>query len=223
MNLNNKYGYFLQVTIDFDVSMHKLAEFSVSDQSEAKNITDSNPIWKRRCNFQGHELKSGWIVGLPYIYMNDNSTEGNIAGVNYDLSVELAKECNFTLSFEKIDVYGAEQKNGSWTGLMKKLINKDLDIGIADLSITFERAQQIDFSVGIHDSEYSLFMKIKTSEPLRWETFTEAFSNGFWFCLFTLIISLTIFLSIMKFSSNGKILKLQYTPFQKFLLISQEM
>ena len=198
--------------------MHKLADFSVNEESKTNNVTDSNPIWKRRCNFQGHELKSGWIVGLPYIYMNDNSTEGNIAGVNYDLSVELAKECNFTLSFEKIDVYGAEQKNGSWTGLMKKLINKDLDIGIADLSITFERAQQIDFSVGIHDSEYALFMKIKTSEPLRWETFTEAFSNGFWFCLFTLIISLTIFLSIMKFSSNGKILKLQYTPFQKFLL-----
>ena len=97
---------------------------------------------------------------------------------------------------------------------MKKLINKEIDIGIADLSITFERAQQIDFSVGIHDSEYALFMKIKTSEPLRWETFTEAFSNGFWFCLFTLIISLTIFLSIMKFSSNGKILKLQYTLFE---------
>ena len=197
--------------------MHKLADFSVIEQSKTNNVTDSNPIWKRRCNFQGYELKSGWIVGLPYIYMNDNSTEANIAGVNYDLSVELAKECNFTLSFEKIDVYGAEQKNGSWTGLMKKLINKDLDIGIADLSITFERAQQIDFSVGIHDSEYALFMKIKTSEPLRWETFTEAFSNGFWFCLFTLIISLTIFLSIMKFSSNGKILKLQYTPFEIYL------
>ena len=197
--------------------MHKLAEFSVNDQSKISNITDSNPIWKRRCNFQGHELKSGWIVGLPYIYMKDVSTGTNIAGVNYDLSVALAKECNFSLSFERIDVYGAEQKDGSWTGLMKRLINKEIDIGIADLSITFERAEQIDFSVGIHDSEYALFMKIKTSEPLRWETFTEAFSNGFWFCLFTLIISLTIFLSIMKFSSNGKILKLQYTPFEIYL------
>ena len=151
-------------------------------------------------------MKSGWIEGLPYIYIKNDSTGDSIAGVNYDLSVALAKQCNFTLSFEKIDVYGALQEDGSWTGLMKKLINKDLDIGIADLSITFERANEIDFSIGIHNSEYALFMKIKTSEPLRWETFTEGFSSGFWYCLVTLVISLTIFLCIMKLSLNGKML-----------------
>ena len=197
---------FLKVASDVPVSIHKLAEFSVNEQSEINNITDPNPIWERRCNFQGYALKSGWIEGLPYIYIKNDSTGDSIAGVNYDLSVALAKQCNFTLSFEKIDVYGALQEDGSWTGLMKKLINKDLDIGIADLSITFERANEIDFSIGIHNSEYALFMKIKTSEPLRWETFTEGFSSGFWYCLVTLVISLTIFLCIMKLSLNGKML-----------------
>ena len=194
--------------------MHKLAEFSVNEQEYISNITDPNPIRKRRCNFQGHVLKSGWIVGLPYIYIKNDSMEEGIAGVNYDLSVALAKECNFTLSFEKIDVYGALQDDKSWTGLMKKLMNKDLDIGIADLSITFERAKEIDFSIGIHNSQYALFMKIKTSEPLRWETFTEAFSSGFWYCLLTLVISLTIFLCIMKLSLNGKILDIKNMQLQ---------
>ena len=184
--------------------MHKLAEFSVSDQSGAKNITDSNPIWKRRCNFQGHVLKSGWVEGLPYVYTMHNSTADTIAGVNYDIAVELAKQCNFTLQFEKTDVYGAEQNDKSWTGLMQKLIKKEVDIGIADLSITFERSEVIDFSVGIHNSYYVLFMRVKTKEPLRWTTFTEVFSGGFWSCLLTFVISLTIFLCIVETSTMGK-------------------
>ena len=182
-----------------------MAEFSLCEQSNSANITDTRPVWERRCDFQGYVLKAGWRDGPPYVYSINDSTTGEriISGVNYDLTLSLANLCNFSVQLEKVDVYGSKQPNGSWTGIVKKLQNKELDIGIADISHTMERAEVIDFSIGISDSYYVLFMKT-SNQALQWLTFIDVFSKGFWFCLITFITSLTVFLCIIKITGFGK-------------------
>ena len=147
-------------------------------------------------------FNAGWIKGLPYIYTINDSNTDEISGVNYDLASSLANKCNFSLHLDQVDVYGALQSDGSWTGIVEKLMTKKLDLGIADISITIERANVIDFSIGIHDTEYVLFMR-QSGQVLQWKTFIQVFSPGFWCCMISFIISLTIFLCIIKISSSG--------------------
>ena len=180
-------------------------------KSNQLNITDVRPIWERRCDFQGHVLTAGWRIGRPYIYFaNDSSNSSNITGVNYDLAYSIARQCNFSLHLERIDVYGALQDNGSWTGLVEKLRTNEFDIGIADIGITQERAEVIDFSIGLHKSENVLFMKAASEGALKWWTFKKVFSDGFWCCLITCIFSLTIFLCFMKVLTCGNNIRIQY-------------
>ena len=186
-----------------------MAEFSLDEEKNSTNITDPQPLWERRCDFGGHTLKAGWRDGPPFVYhdhITNDSTNGeqNISGVNHDLAISLANLCNFTLQLEKVDVYGAKQPNGSWTGIVKKLQTKELDIGIADISHTMERAKVIDFSIGIADTHYVLFMRV-SKQVLQWLTFINVFSKGFWFCLITFVTSLTVFLCIIIVTGFGKI------------------
>ena len=197
-----------QVANETKVTVHKIAEFSPNEESRPLNITDPAPIWERRSDFQGHVLNAGWRIGPPYIYQtsgnkHSNDSNDNITGVNYDLAFSLARLCNFSLHLEEVDVYGALQEDGNWTGLVEKLRTHVLDIGIADMSITKERADVIDFSIGIQNSEYVLFMKA-SGEVIKWLTFKEVFSDGFWYCLLTCVISLTIFLCFIQISTLGK-------------------
>ena len=189
---------FIKIADSFELSMVRLAEFCTNKQIQ-EIIYQSTSLWERRSNLQGHIIKAGFVEGVSDIY----SSYGSVRGPNYELFVELARRCNFTLDLIRKNVIGTEAKDGSWTGLIKGLIAKDLDIGVSDLVITYERSQQIEFSIGIRKTKFALFMKAGKSN-LNWETFTEVFSNGFWISLLTLIITLAIFLCITRLSRNGK-------------------
>ena len=133
--------------------------------------------------------------------------EVKITGLNYDLANILAQRCNFSLQLEEVDLYGSMQDDGSWTGLIEKLMMGDLDMGIADVSITKERASVVDFSIGFQRSEYVLYMR-RPGAAWKLQTFYEGFSTGFWLCLMATIISLTVFLcfvsTCISWVSSGK-------------------
>lgn len=195
---------FIKIADSFELSMARLAEFFTNKRMPGNIYQSHYQLWERRSNLQGHIIKAGWVEGVSDIYTyiyNDGSI--GIGGPNYELFGDLARRCNFTFDLIRKNVIGAEAKDGSWTGLIKGLITKDLDIGVSDFVITYERSQQIDFSIGIRKTKFALFMKASKSN-LNWETFTEVFSNGFWRSLLALIITLAIFLSITRLSSNGK-------------------
>ena len=190
--------------------MNNLAEFSLNENINRPNIIDHRPLWDRRKNLHGIILKAGWREGAPFIYqVNDTKiSKVEISGVNYDLAKSLSRIFNFTLELEEVDVYGALQLDGNWTGIVEKLRTHQLDLGIADISITIERAEVIDFSVGLQNTEYVLFMK-SSEQALQWMTFIDVFSVGFWSCLITFIITLTLFLSIMQIYGLGMIFYLR--------------
>ena len=109
------------------------------------------------------------------------------------------------MDLKEFDVTGALKLDRSWTGIIESLRTNQLDLGIAGMSITNERAKVIDFSVGLHDTEYVLFMK-SSEQVLQWMTFIDVFTNGFWSCLITFVITLTVFIAIMQIYSLGKII-----------------
>ena len=195
-----------QISKDSETRVQNLGEFSLNEKLHKPNITDSRPLWERRSNLHGIVLKAGWREGAPFLYTVNHTKNSKleISGVNYDLAKSLSELCNFTLDLKEVDVYGALQLDGTWTGIVERLRTNQLDLGIADISITSEREKVIDFSVGLYNTEYVLFMK-SSKQVWQWMTFIDVFSNGFWSCLITFVITLTVFIAIMQIYSLGKI------------------
>ena len=195
-----------QISKDSETRVQNLGEFSLNEKLNKPNITDSRPLWERRSNLHGIVLKAGWREGAPFLYTVNHTKNSKleISGVNYDLAKSLSELCNFTLDLKEVDVYGALQLDGTWTGIVERLRTNQLDLGIADISITSEREKVIDFSVGLYNTEYVLFMK-SSKQVWQWMTFIDVFSNGFWSCLITFVITLTVFIAIMQMYSIGKI------------------
>ena len=154
----------------------------------------------------GIVIKAGWTASAPFMYLANDTKKSKLelSGINYDLAKSLSRILNFTLEMEEVDVYGALQLDGTWTGIVEKLRTKQLDLGIADMDKTIERAKVIDFSVGLEGVDFVLLMK-SSEQALQWMTFIEVFSVGFWPLLITFIFILTIFLSIMQIYGQGMI------------------
>ena len=154
----------------------------------------------------GIVLKAGWTESAPSMYrVNDTKkSKVELSGVTYDLAKSLSRIVNFTLEMEEVDVYGALQLDGTWNGIVEKLRTKQLDLGIVDMTITMERANVLDFSVGLKGMDYVLLMK-SSEQALQWMTFIDVFSVRFWPCLITFIFTLTVFLSIIQIYGLGMI------------------
>ena len=63
----------------------------------------------------------------------------------------LTEALNFTVEFHRPsdgEMWGWEQDNGSWTGLMGDLQRREADLGVADLYIMEHYFAIIDMSVG---------------------------------------------------------------------------
>jgi hypothetical protein len=47
--------------------------------------------------------------------------------------------------FEKVNEWGIRTTNGSWNGMIKKLMNDEADAAVADFHMSVERMKVIDY------------------------------------------------------------------------------
>ena len=77
--------------------------------------------------------------------------EGNdrYEGICIDLMEELSRalQFNYTIHLNEDNAPGAKNENGTWNGLIGDLIEGRADLAIADLTITFEREEVVDFTM----------------------------------------------------------------------------
>lgn len=75
----------------------------------------------------------------------------------------LGEELNFSMEFRRPsdgEMWGWEQENGSWTGLMGDLQQRKADLGVADLYIMEQYFTIIDMSVSSSLSGYTICFNI---------------------------------------------------------------
>lgn len=74
-------------------------------------------------------------------------------------------------------------KNGTWNGIVRKLMDKEADIGLGAMSVMAEREAVIDFTVPFYDLVgISILMKIP--KPLsQWFQFVKVLKSTVWFAI----------------------------------------
>ena len=52
---------------------------------------------------------------------------------------------------------GALSRDGKWTGIIRMLIDQEVDVAVADVTMTSQRVMVVDFSFPILLSRYSVY------------------------------------------------------------------
>ena len=187
-----------------------------NEKTSILNMKHVLPIWERRCDLKGQILKAGWIYSRPYIYFKGHfsyprgihgrhidGNHPNLTGMYYDIAQSLAHHCNFSMELKEVKEFGVRRNDGTWTGIIEMLRNRELDLAIVDITPTKERSKVADFSIGLRSSDFIL-LQTTSKDSFNWEIYKNVFSNFFWICLFFSIFSLTTGLFLVQFCTMGR-------------------
>ncbi|XP_076667724.1 glutamate receptor ionotropic, kainate 2 isoform X2 [Andrena cerasifolii] len=153
-------------------------------------------------------------VGPPYIMeVTDSATRGILIeqtryeGFCIDLIEEISKLLNFKYEFELVPDgnYGRYNKETKqWDGLIRRLLDRDADLAICDLTITYERESAVDFTMPFMNLGISiLFRKPEEKEPDLF-SFLSPLSTDVWIYMATAFLAVSIMLFLQARIAPGE-------------------
>ena len=138
-----------------EVKSIKTLEF-VENKSSMKSIAFKNDditIDKLFPNvaykLNGRPFRIGWVPYGPYLYMFNVKSNVTKAVGGYSEYMELMAELlnmTYTIHYPSDRHWGHIDANGSWTGMVKQLMDGEVDFVVAPFSVSNVRRQVIDYS-----------------------------------------------------------------------------
>lgn len=106
------------------------------------------------------------VVQAPFIIKDENAPKG-FKGYCIDLINEIAQIVGFDYDIKEVDdkKFGNMNEKGEWNGVVRKLIDKQADIGLGSMSVMAERETVIDFTVPYYDLVGITIMMVLPSTP----------------------------------------------------------
>ncbi|CAF4796115.1 unnamed protein product, partial [Rotaria socialis] len=99
---------------------------------------------------QNQTLKVTTVIEPPYVMLNPNWTNSThkYMGFCIDILLDLSERLSFAFEIEivKDEIFGKKNEKGEWNGIIGELVNRRADLGLAGLTITYQREQAIDFT-----------------------------------------------------------------------------
>ena len=148
-------------------------------------------FWERRSDFKGISLKHAVLEWKGYL---DKVTNGEEmwAGSLKDVVNYLKRKMNFkVIYYEPADCqWGLLMKNGSWTGLVKDVLDHKADF-TTGLTVTKERLLYIDYTFEIYPDHQTIMMLHPNKAVVNWTAYINIFTVNAWkgfFGVFIVII-----------------------------------
>lgn len=135
-------------------------------------------------------ILSIYFQNRPYIIYNSLAPK-RYTGFCIDIIDEIAKRLDFEYEIFEEKSFGKLEdfNNGSWGGVMRRLLDGDADIGLGTMSVLGEREAVIDFTVQFHDLiGISIMMRVQL-QKFHFFQFLKVFEVDVWlsmmaaFCL----------------------------------------
>lgn len=120
----------------------------------------------------------------------------------HGIAMEVVKRLSFVFRFKvrvtrtKDNQFGTMRRNGSWSGIVGALVNKDADLGVTALSITAKRAAFVDFTQAYYVETTSMVLRIP-EQVQNFFVIIEPFSSLVWFALMAAILCLIGLIALM--------------------------
>lgn len=147
-------------------------------------------------------LKVTVAITPPYVKLRENYKEytGNdrYEGYCIDLMNKLAKKLQFKYVIKEVadGQYGKIQ-NGSWTGMIKELLDWQADLAIVDLTITKERQSAVDFTHPFMTLGIAIMYKKPKLEEAELYSFLMPLSKEVWLSMWSAYVGISLALWVV--------------------------
>nr|XP_040236493.2 ionotropic receptor 25a [Anopheles coluzzii] len=148
------------------------APIIVANEAEIKNLT-ADVVYRVYT-----------VVQAPFI-MRDPTAPKGFKGYCIDLLNKIAEIVEFDYEIREVEdgKFGNMNENGEWNGIVRKLIDKQADIGLGSMSVMAERETVIDFTVPYYDLVGISIMMQLPSTPSSLFKFLTVLETNVWLCI----------------------------------------
>ncbi|THK32992.1 probable glutamate receptor [Diachasma alloeum] len=155
----------------------------------------NDSLYSRRHSMEGQEFR---IAATSVYFWERNSKYYGFLG---EILRELSDSLNFTIPQVNWGTsYGAwNPETSSWTGIIGKLENNEADLAVSEFRITQERLNVVDYTVPIGVGGTRLYLRKLDAARLQWNAYFKAFSMDVWMVIIGLILTIPIFLTLMRY------------------------
>lgn len=117
--------------------------------------------------------------------MKDDKAPKGFKGYCIDLLDEIAKLVKFDYVIQEVEdkKFGNMDENGVWNGIVRKLMDKQADIGLGSMSVMAERETVIDFTVPYYDLVGIAILMQLPSTPSSLFKFLTVLETNVWLCI----------------------------------------
>lgn len=189
-------------------------KYNILDNS-SKVLVNKEKLLHDYENFQGYPLKVSVFEKMPTFmtkkselficpYMNDDvESIGGAIGMDAFIMANIINKLNFTpyIFVSRRDDYGYRNDDGSFTGSLKTVIEKEVDISFNSRFLTYYDTDSIEFTNFIYYDEFCVLTP-KAQEIPNWMKILSIFDYVCWiFMIFTILISIFVW-KLMNFNIN---------------------
>ncbi|KAL4716150.1 hypothetical protein ACJJTC_013927 [Scirpophaga incertulas] len=144
------------------------------------------------------------ILSAPYCMRREASEKlaGNaqFEGYAIDLIHEISKILGFNYTFKlapdgRYGSYNRETKE--WDGMIRELLEQRADVAIADLTITYDREQVVDFTMPFMNLGISVLYRKPIKQPPNLFSFLSPLSLDVWIYMATAYLGVSVLLFIL--------------------------
>ncbi len=164
--------------------------------NEEKILNKVPYIWERRSDLGRETLAVSLVEKRPQVIFDH--TFGRFDGLFVEVVRLLEERLNFKAGFVQPPdgVWGSQLPNGSWTGMVKQLMDKTVDMSL-DLTWIPSRLEVIDYSDAVFSDMLTIILpkRENTRASVNVWVFMEIFPLIAW-----LAIALTVFITSLLFS-----------------------
>ncbi|XP_037042024.1 glutamate receptor ionotropic, kainate 2-like [Bradysia coprophila] len=146
------------------------------------------------------------IFGMPF-FKNRTAEEGEVLegndryeGYSVDLIDMISKVLGFKYQFEVVpDGRGGslDKKTNKWNGVVRQLLDRKADMGICDLTITYERRTAVDFTNPFMTLGVSILFAKPIKQPPKLFSFLEPLSSSVWIYMGAGYLGVSMFLYML--------------------------
>ncbi|XP_036327744.1 ionotropic receptor 25a [Rhagoletis pomonella] len=130
------------------------------------------------------DLKAAFTMQAPFIIKDETAPKG-YKGYCIDLINEIADIVHFDYTIQEVEdgKFGNMDEKGEWNGIVKKLMDKQADIGLGSMHVMAEREIVIDFTVPYYDLVGITIMMQRPQVPSSLFKFLTVLETNVWLCI----------------------------------------
>ncbi|CAG0923707.1 unnamed protein product [Notodromas monacha] len=140
----------------------------------------------------------------PYVMWKENKDDlvGNdkFEGFCIDLIHEISNilQFNYTFRLVKDGKYGSRDKEtGEWNGMIRELLDREADLATADLTISYEREEAVDFTMPFMNLGIGILYKKPAKKAPNLFSFLSPLSLDVWIYMATAYLGVSVMLFVI--------------------------